>query len=98
VTGALRTFDPYVAVQSAGQSELFSRRKRLLEKTIKALEAPWAPRGLVQPFVNPVRFREMVAVRAYYKAEQRGFEPGHELEDWLEAERELLPIPSYFFD
>ncbi|MGR8999727.1 MAG: DUF2934 domain-containing protein [Gammaproteobacteria bacterium] len=31
-----------------------------------------------------------IAELAYYKAESRGFEPGHELEDWLEAERELL--------
>lgn len=30
-----------------------------------------------------------IAELAYYKAEQRGFEPGHEMEDWLEAEREL---------
>ena len=27
---------------------------------------------------------------AYLKAESRGFEPGHELEDWLEAEGEFL--------
>jgi len=31
-----------------------------------------------------------IAELAYYKAESRGFEPGHELEDWLEAERELM--------
>ena len=31
-----------------------------------------------------------VAELAYYKAESRGFEPGHELEDWLEAEQEFL--------
>ncbi|MCB1948673.1 DUF2934 domain-containing protein [Nitrosomonas sp.] len=29
-----------------------------------------------------------VAVSAYYKAQARGFEPGHELEDWLAAEAE----------
>jgi hypothetical protein len=29
-----------------------------------------------------------IAELAYYKAEGRGFEPGHELEDWLEAEGE----------
>lgn len=29
------------------------------------------------------------AERAYYKAEARGFESGHEMEDWLEAENEL---------
>ena len=31
-----------------------------------------------------------IAELAYYKAERRGFEPGHELDDWLEAEREFL--------
>ena len=30
-----------------------------------------------------------IAELAYQKAESRGFEAGHELEDWLEAEREL---------
>ena len=29
---------------------------------------------------------------AYYKAEQRGFEPGHELDDWFKAEQELSEI------
>jgi len=30
-----------------------------------------------------------IAVAAYYKAESRGFDPGHELQDWLEAEVEV---------
>jgi len=30
-----------------------------------------------------------VAVAAYYRAESRGFAPGHELEDWIEAERRI---------
>lgn len=30
-----------------------------------------------------------IALNAYYKAEARGFEPGHELEDWLQAEIEI---------
>ncbi|SER15158.1 Protein of unknown function [Nitrosomonas sp. Nm51] len=29
-----------------------------------------------------------IAVSAYYKAQARGFEPGHELADWLAAEAE----------
>jgi hypothetical protein len=29
-----------------------------------------------------------IAELAFYKAESRGFEPGHELDDWVEAERE----------
>lgn len=32
----------------------------------------------------------IIAEIAYYKAENRGFEPGHELSDWLAAEREFL--------
>ena len=30
-----------------------------------------------------------IAVLAYYKAEARGYEPGHEMQDWLEAEAEI---------
>lgn len=33
--------------------------------------------------------RQWVEERAYYKAEQRGFAPGMELQDWLEAEDEF---------
>jgi PHD/YefM family antitoxin component YafN of YafNO toxin-antitoxin module len=30
---------------------------------------------------------EMIARMAYFRAEKRNFEPGWELEDWLESER-----------
>jgi hypothetical protein len=30
-----------------------------------------------------------IAELAYFKAEQRGFEPGHELDDWCQAEQEI---------
>ncbi len=33
---------------------------------------------------------ERIAVRAYFKAKKRGFAPGHALDDWLEAEDEIL--------
>lgn len=29
-----------------------------------------------------------IARAAYLNAQQRGFEPGHELDDWLQAERD----------
>jgi hypothetical protein len=32
---------------------------------------------------------QMIREAAYLKAADRGFEPGHELEDWLAAEHEL---------
>lgn len=33
--------------------------------------------------------RDRIATAAYFRAEKRGFEPGHELEDWLIAEFEV---------
>ena len=39
--------------------------------------------------VDPEVRRLMIAEAAYYCAEQRGFEPGHEREDWLEAEARI---------
>jgi hypothetical protein len=30
-----------------------------------------------------------IAESAYWRAERRGFAPGHELEDWLHAEQEV---------
>ena len=41
-------------------------------------------------------FREMVATSAYYRAEKRGFEPGHEIDDWLEAEKEISKQRRYW--
>lgn len=32
---------------------------------------------------------ELIRTAAYLRAEYRGFIPGHELEDWLSAEREI---------
>lgn len=32
---------------------------------------------------------QMIAVSAYYRAEKRAFSSGQELEDWLQAEKEI---------
>lgn len=37
-------------------------------------------------------FRERVSVNAFYRAEKRGFEPGHDRHDWHEAELEITHI------
>ena len=36
---------------------------------------------------------EWIRVAAYYRAERRGFTPGHELEDWYAAEAGLSAAP-----
>ncbi|MBK8815938.1 MAG: DUF2934 domain-containing protein [Methylococcaceae bacterium] len=41
-------------------------------------------------------FREMVAVSAYFRAEKRDFNPGQELDDWLEAEHEIRKQRRYW--
>ena len=37
----------------------------------------------------PEEVRRLIEEAAYYRAKQRGFEPGHELEDWIQAESEV---------
>lgn len=37
---------------------------------------------------------ERIARRAYQLAAERAFRPGHELEDWLQAEREIEAGPA----
>lgn len=36
-----------------------------------------------------------IAEAAYYLAEKRGFTPGHETEDWFQAERQLHKHPGH---
>jgi hypothetical protein len=39
--------------------------------------------------VDPDARQMMIAEAAYYLAEQRGFTPGGELQDWLDAEAQI---------
>jgi hypothetical protein len=39
---------------------------------------------------DPSSSREaLIATAAYYRAQKRSFRPGHDIEDWLAAEREV---------
>jgi hypothetical protein len=42
-------------------------------------------------------YHHMVSVNAFYRAEKRNFEPGHELDDWYKAERDVTNIFRYLF-
>lgn len=44
-------------------------------------------RGRVSRPISDRERYEMIQTMAYYRAEQRHFVPGHEYEDWLEAEQ-----------
>lgn len=37
--------------------------------------------------IDPAELHARIAEAAYLCAERRGFAPGHEIEDWLQAER-----------
>lgn len=39
--------------------------------------------------LDPAERRRLVAEAAYYRAQHRDFAPGHELDDWLDAEAEI---------
>jgi hypothetical protein len=41
------------------------------------------------PDMSPEARAQMIAEAAYYLSEQRGFAPGHEVEDWLAAEQQI---------
>jgi hypothetical protein len=62
----------------------------------KGAAARRPPRSRQSPVVAPPRAsvtaearRALIAESAYLRAEQRGFAPGHETEDWLAAEVEV---------
>jgi hypothetical protein len=40
--------------------------------------------------VSTEDLRKLISEAAYYRAKQRGFVPGHELEDWIQAEAEVI--------
>jgi Protein of unknown function (DUF2934) len=40
--------------------------------------------------LSPDELRKLIAEAAYYRAKKRGFAPGHELEDWIQAEAEVM--------
>ena len=61
----------------------------------KAGAASEPPSGPAQvPARGPDAQRAAIAELAYYRAERRGFAPGGELEDWLDAEAEVRGRPD----
>lgn len=65
--------------------------------TKKERPAPPPRRPAAKPVPGPgargempkEELRKRISEAAYYRAKQRGFAPGHELEDWISAEAEV---------
>jgi DUF2934 family protein len=45
--------------------------------------------GNTQPKLSPEEVYRLIQESAYFKAKARGFAPGHEVQDWIEAEQEV---------
>ena len=56
----------------------------------KSTRKPSIVKSEVRPNVVPINLEDEIRRLAYILAERRGFEPGHEAEDWLAAEHEVL--------
>lgn len=39
--------------------------------------------------ISAEELRKLIAEAAYYRAKKRGFAPGYEVEDWVQAEAEI---------
>jgi hypothetical protein len=57
----------------------------------KAAETPAIPRAhrTERRTLNPDDRRELVRQTAYFLSERRGFDPSRDIENWLEAERQV---------
>lgn len=69
-------------------------RKRAGDGVIAQMERDKDVRQLVAAEAKDrsVDHHAKIALAAYFIAEKRGFEPGHELDDWLAAEAELAQV------
>jgi hypothetical protein len=56
----------------------------------KSTRKPSIVKADTRPNLFPINLDDEIRRLAYLMAERRGFEPGHEAEDWLAAEREVL--------
>jgi hypothetical protein len=76
--------------QGANKPELqtAAETRRLLTQQSRS-KTPADTSATDQTKLSPEKLRELVAVAAYYRAEQRQFAPGFEIEDWLAAEAEI---------
>jgi hypothetical protein len=77
--------------RSRGQTSRTSKPKKLPVRGKSAGRAARAPGDVaLNAVVDPEERHQLIALAAYYRAEQRGFVNGDPLRDWLEAEAEVM--------
>ena len=92
-----KTAAPTKTVKSAGSKTPGSRPTANRRPAKTAPDAPSSDamenRGTVtgntRAEMSPEEVYRLIQETAYYKAKARGFAPGHEVQDWIEAEAEV---------
>ncbi|MFL6307220.1 MAG: DUF2934 domain-containing protein [Candidatus Sulfotelmatobacter sp.] len=77
------------AVQAAPAPVATDVTETVAAEPQKSLRKPSIVKSDSRSNVLPINLEDEVRRLAYEMAERRGFEPGHENEDWLTAEREV---------
>jgi hypothetical protein len=70
-------------------AETKERRKAPRSKPQNSAATP-KPDSRPRAEASAEEIRKLIEEAAYYRAAQRGFTPGHELEDWVQAESEVM--------
>lgn len=91
-TPAKKPNKPSAAGTITPKSKVAPSRKVFSGKTIKPKkDRETAPAGAESQHKYFEDLGSRLAERAYELYVRRGYEDGHDLEDWLEAERQILP-------
>ncbi len=61
-----------------------AKKKTAKKKIVKKRVAKKSASG--KGIISPRERYEMIATMAYYRAESRNFEPGYDVQDWLDCE------------
>jgi Protein of unknown function (DUF2934) len=64
------------------------------KETVSNAATPTMSAGTPQTSPNGAQAQDRIALRAYELYEQRGRQEGRALEDWVNAERQLVSAPS----
>ena len=78
-----------VVVKPATDVAAPTKKPRAPRKTLTTKAAPTGKAAAVASEPSSEELGGMIATAAYYLAAARNFTPGHELDDWLEAERNI---------
>ena len=68
----------------AKASKKKAAKKKLVSKKTTSKQS--VKKSSARASISPKERYKMIATMAFYRAEQRNFEPGHDVEDWLECE------------